>query len=226
MVNEVLIIIPTRNRWEKLQAALKSIPNHDWIRICVVCDGDETTHVRLMDEYGFSTIQQPRKFSALISTHSGSVYCRNWATQHLSDDGVVMATDDITFDSNSIEMARWWINNKYPDGDGVIGFKQRPTAFHKTGVCMVGKKWLERYKNKWMYNPCYYHFACPEILWLANRIGDKFFQSPDSTVEHLQDFGDSCAVDARIHKKRDHGLLSSRKTDAENHDGPLWGDDD
>ena len=41
MINEVLVVIPTRNRWDKLVATLDSIPPHDWIRICVVCDGDE-----------------------------------------------------------------------------------------------------------------------------------------------------------------------------------------
>jgi len=221
MVNEVLIVIPTRNRWDKLVRCLDSIPAHDWIKVCVVCDADGITHERLMLEFGYSTIQRPNRFSALIQQHSGSVHCRNWATQHLVLDSALMATDDVEFHMNSIEMARWWMNEKFPDGDGVIGFTQEPNKFHKTGVCLVGAKFLDRYPNRWLYNPDYFHFACPEILWLAEKY-DKFFQSPDSEVHHKvprKDDGDIDQThwDARMKKPFDFGKLEQRKKD-----GKVW----
>lgn len=223
MIDGVLIVIPTRKRWAKLMKVLNSVPDLDWIRICVVCDGDADTYERLISEQGFQHEDRSRKFVRLLPAQKGAVEARNYILQHVDAEYVICATDDITFDDTAIRNAMKCMRDKFSDGDGVIGFRQRPHSFHETGVVLVGEKWLTRYPHKWMYYPDYFHFACQEILWLADKIGDKFYQCPNAMIEHLHPaFNkgemDITHVEARRYKQSDHDLIYQRQSN-----GEVWG---
>ena len=73
-MKNVTIVIPTRNRFDKLQACLKSIPPSLNIEVVVICDGDRDTYERL-------TESQEACFNVLEVIHLreqiGSVAARN-----------------------------------------------------------------------------------------------------------------------------------------------------
>ena len=187
------IVIATRDRYEKLKRALNSIPKKSFIKINIIID----------------------------KGCNGAVYCRNLVIPKC-EDGVLYATDDMTFEPNAIENALSAFNRKFPDDDGVVGFVQIPDNFHPTGVALVGQKFLQRYPDKQLFNPEYFHFACQEIYWLASRLG-KFHQEPTAIIRHyhpafFKEEMDKTHQEARIHREKDHALMRERQAK-----GLIWG---
>jgi len=208
------IVIATRNRYEKLMRTLNSIPNKPFIHTTIICDGDMDT---------FNKLAGNPKVERLISVPEkvGAVSCRNMATE-LSEDGVLYATDDMTFESNSIENAFKAFNSHFPDDDGVVGFVQIPKEFHPTGVALIGKKFIDRYPDRKLFNPEYHHFACQEIHWLASMLG-KFHQEPTAVIRHyhpafFRGEMDKTHIEARKYREKDHSLMRERQNK-----GLIWG---
>lgn len=207
------IVIPTRNRYEKLMKTLKSIPDN--IGVYIIFDGDSKTYNLLQDKKLYTT-----KF--LVSLNMGAVYCRNQVIKHCKD-GVLYATDDIIFEPNSIESAFNALNTHFPDDDGVVGFVIDLPDWHPTGVALVGQKFLRRYPQKQLFNPDYFHFSCQEIYWLAKKLG-KFYQEPKAVIKHYhpcfyKEEMDKTHEEARIYREKDHILMRKRKAK-----GLIWGD--
>ena len=89
---------------------------------------------------------------------------------------------------------------------------------------MVGQKFLQRYPDKQLFFPGYFHFACQEILDLCLKIGDKFVCDHEAVVLHkhpcnFKEEMDQTHIDARIKKREDHALIKERKEK-----GLIWGD--
>lgn len=212
-MDELTVIIPTRNRRDKLQATLDSIPND--VSVHVVCDGDEETYKRL------------KKQGVRCSWHVdrlGSVACRNYALSLGESLHYVCATDDITFRPDAIEAAYKTFQGSFPDGDGVVGFVQEPYGFHPTGVVLVDHEWLARYPSNMMYMPAYGHFSAQEIHWLADKLG-KFVQCKDAVVEHRHPGHEPGQMDtthkeARVLQEYDRELRRLRQKH-----GLIWGYD-
>lgn len=214
----ISIVIPTRNRIEKLRRTLDSIPGrclYGEIEVIVVCDGDKKSFDSLRDN--------PRiNRAVLVAAHRGAVYCRNIVTQQL-DNPFIYATDDIVFLPGAIKNAELALREHFPDNDGVIGFMQTGNKFHPTGVALVGETFLYRYPEKKLFFPEYYHFACQEIHWLAEKLG-KFYQCQSAIVQHFHPINmpeemDRTHVEARIFKDEDMKLKAQREAT-----GLIWGD--
>ena len=217
------IVIPTRNRYEKLIRTIESIPSSEHIGVNIICDGDEETYKKLMkcDKHFF------RKIKAVIleEKHRGAVYCRNKFISGNCTDGVLYATDDIVFEPGSIENAFKAFNSHFPDDDGVVGFIIDLPDWHPTGVALVGKRFLDRYPGHQPFYPGYHHFSCQELYWLSSKLG-KFHQEKNAIVKHYHPGFFSNAMDethreARIHTERDHALIESRQAE-----GLIWGDNE
>ncbi len=214
-MESLAVIIPTRGRLEKLKKTLDSIPEHPYINIHVVCDDDWETF-EVLDDY-------PRDIHiTFIPEHSGSVYCRNQIFRYW-DDGILYATDDIVFHSGAIEHAFQVFNEQFPDDDGVVGFVQEPGEFHLSGVALVGQKFARRYPDRKLFFPGYFHFACQEVHWLCEALGNRFIQDPQAVLEHrhpckFREELDQTHRDARIRRKEDHDLIKERKAK-----GLIWG---
>jgi len=215
------IIIPTRNRWEKLQRCLKTIPARIpsiTLSVIVICDGDCETARRLMVSCDgvVNTI-------IFVQKHSGSVYCRNLATQ-CAEDAVLYATDDIEFKPHAIETAIKSMAEHFPDGDGIIGFNQvGKQGFSKSGVALVGQKFLRRYPNRKLFCPEYFHFSCQEIERLGNRL-NRIVLEEDASLIHYHPGWNRAEMDrtheeARIYRDKDLGISSKRRAK-----GLIWGD--
>lgn len=214
-MESLVVIIPTRGRIAKLGKTLNSIPDHPYINIHVVCDGDKQT-------YEFIANHSRPIHGTLIPEHRGAVYCRN-QVMHRWNDGILYATDDIVFHPNAIEHAFQTFNDHFPDDDGVVGFVQEPGEFHPTGVALVGRKFFNRYPMGEMFFPNYFHFACQEVLWLCEALGNKLVQDPHAIIEHrhpckFREELDQTHRDARVYRKKDHDLITERKNQ-----GQIWG---
>lgn len=219
-MKHITILIPTRNRIAKLKKTLESIPDLSYIDTLVICDNDEATHTYIRNLCN-SRIDSLCILAA-IGEFSGSVECKNWCTPDVKD-GLLYGTDDIIFQENAIQNAFECFNKNFPDDDGVVGFIQEGNAFHPTGVGLVGQKFLQRYPNKKLLFPGYFHFACQEIYDLCNKIGGKFVQAKGATVLHkhpcnYKEEMDQTHQDARIKKREDHDLIKERKAK-----GLIWG---
>lgn len=207
------LIIPTRNRWDKLQRCLRSIPKtlpQVELNIIIICDGDRDTASRLLVDAN-PLISQ----IIYVRNHSGSVYCRNLATQ-CAEDAVLYATDDIEFKPEAIESAVEAMRKHYPDDDGIVGFNQIDGhGFSKSGVALVGQKFLQRYPNRKLFYPKYFHFSCQEIERLGNNLGKIHLEEKAKLVHYHPSFNhneaDQTHREARVHRKTDLEISLPRR---------------
>jgi hypothetical protein len=220
-LNHIDVVIPTRGRIKKLERTLATIPGTVRgipVVIHVVCDGDKETEKWC--------IECDRDLAVyFLPGHNGAVKCRNHVIRGCTG-AVLYATDDIEFNPGAIGWAWASLNEHFPDGDGVIGFHQEGNKYHPTGVALVGQKFLLRYPNKELFNPQYFHFACQEIYWLADKL-NRFKTEMKAAIYHWHPAThkdepraevDQAHIDARIHKQRDMNLIKARQAA-----GETWG---
>jgi len=219
-VKQINIVISTRNRIDKLVKTIKSISQKDFITTWITFDGDEEGFNQLCQ----TDLGNREMVIDLSYEHRGAVACRNDIISNYCEDGVLYATDDIIFEPNSIENAFNAFNAHFPDDDGVVGFViTKVPNYHLTGVALVGKKFLDRYPNRELFYPGYFHFSCQEVYWLAKKYG-KFHQEKTAIVQHYhpafhKEEMDETHREARIHKARDMALIRERQAK-----GLIWGD--
>lgn len=225
-MKNVTIVIPTRNRIKKIEKTLESIKylsGKEWLDIIIGVDNDEETEEYLVDVYKTYNLHYETFYRGNSDEPFGSVYIRNYIIENYVKDGLIYGTDDIVFERGSIVNAKEYFNNTFEDDDGIVGFVQRPSdQFHPTGVGLVGQTFLQRYPNKWLFNPDYFHFSCQEIYWLASKY-DKFVQCKEAVIWHYNPCKfdkamDQTHKDARLYKREDHRLIKQRKRK-----GLIWG---
>lgn len=212
------LIIPTRNRLKHLRRCLNSIPKEvDGIKISViiVCDGDSKAAAEMVKDDRVDEV-------IFVRDHSGSVYCRNLATQ-TADDALIYAVDDFEFLPGSIERAVKEMRMRFPDGDGLIGFNHvNGPNQSKAGTCLVGQKFLRRYPNRKLFYPKYFHFSCQEIERLGERLGKLHFEEEARTIHYhpgrLEGPPDKTHEEARRWRKEDRKISSGRRAE-----GLIWG---
>ena len=219
------VIIPTRNRLEKLKRCLFSIPRRSGsvqIRTVVICDGDPNTA-----EYLTRTETCDRVISNL--EHRGSVYCRNLATQ-ACEDALIYAVDDMWFLPDAFLFAIEAMRSHFPDEDGVIGFAREdrdhskivPKSGMYAGVALVGQKFLRRFPNRKLFYPGYFFFAAQELTNFAYTVG-KIEMAPEARIfHHAPRKGgglDQTHYDSRLKRHEDRDARHIRREKK-----VMWGD--
>ena len=214
-MNDITVIIPTRNRLEKLRDTLDTIPRCDWIHIKIVCDGDAETFEAIQ------AMRRPDIEPTYVKGHMGSVYCRNLVAPD-TPDGLLYATDDVNFIDGAFEIYRDDFNAAFPDDDGVLGIKQHTNSC-KTGVALIGQKFLDRYPGRCPFNPDCWHFSAHEVGWLAEKL-NKFAYCEGALIFHRSPNRNKALIDqthwdARHFKEHDMKLRDERLAA-----GKTWGD--
>jgi len=202
------IVVPTRNRLPKLLRMIDSLSRASMttdISLRVICDGDPKTH-RTLIERGIDSI--------LTDEQYGSVYCRNLIIPTTTD-GVLYAVDDIVFQERAIDNAIEEFNDLFPDDDGVLGFTQQGVNGNDAGIALVGRSFVDRYPNRRLFFPEYFHFACQEVLRASSQLG-RFHLSKTAIVYHFHPAThrkeyDRTHEDGRIHRTRDLALSKDRE---------------
>ena len=218
-MSPIELIVPTRNRREKLVRMLNSVPaeaNGAPVEVVIVCDGDRETERFLL------SLGNPAFRVVLVAEHRGAVYCRNLATS-VSRGAVLYATDDIEFEKGAIDRAARELAERFPDEDGVIGFAQSGNGkYSHAGVALVGRAFVARYPGRQLFYPGYFHFACQEVLRAAETLGRFYFCEAARLVHFHPSFNaghkDRTHVEARVRRGRDKTLSFSREAA-----GLTWG---
>ena len=218
-MKEITIIIPTRNRYEKLMKCLGSVSKEALdisISTVIICDGDKETAKKLIDDERIERM-------IYVRGNRGIVYCRNLVTPTV-EDALIYATDDIVFQPGAIDEAIKSMRMHFPDDDGVIGFHiENASSFCISGVSLVGQPFLKRYPGKKLFFPKYFHFSCQEIERLGTKLG-KIHSEKKARILHYhpafyRDEIDKTHEEARKHRQRDKALSINRKEK-----GLIWGD--
>ena len=217
-MKDVEVIICTRNRRQKLLRTIKTVPGMVSgvpVKITVVCDGDAETALYAI---GMSQVSKV----IFLREHLGQVIGRNMAIQ-ASRDAVLYATDDIEFQPGSIDVAVLAFVRKFPDGDGVVGFNQvNHTKFSKSGVALVGHRFVCRYPEKQLFYPGYYHFACQEIERAAVSLG-KFLFCEAATLIHHHPSQEAGEVDDTHYEARKFKTTDRKLSNVRLRSGLTWG---
>lgn len=212
------IVIPTRGRAAKLIRTLESIPDAAGdvkIRIIVGFDGDPDTAHRFE---GYPLIDK----MFLFQGHKGSIAARNRMIREC-EDAVLYAVDDIVFEKGAIESAVASMQSHFPDDDGVIGFKvSNANSQCKAGVGLIGNAFLQRYPDRQLFHPGYFHFGAQEILWAAEHL-KKFYFDQNAKILHFHPSffpkeTDRTHLEARKARDKDHELMKKREAA-----GLIWG---
>jgi len=220
-MKKIEIIIPTRNRYEKLMRCLNSIPQKALdisISTVIICDGDKETAKKLMDDKRIERM-------IYVRSNRGIVYCRNLVTPTV-EDALIYATDDIVFQPGAIDEAVKSMKSHFPDEDGVIGFHiENAKSYCVAGVALIGQPFLRRYPEKKLFYPKYFHFSCQEIERLGNKLNKIYSEKKAKILHYHPAFHhneiDETHEEARIYRQRDRALSMSRKEK-----GLIWGDND
>ncbi len=224
MIEERLdIVVPTRNRFEKLVRMLQSIPQYDWMELSLGFDGDRTSFEKFSDMWGYWKGRSA--FTYFSPDQIGSIKMRNLMTSKCPG-SLLWATDDIVFRRGAIESAWGMLWKEFPDGDGVVGFRvenaKPANNFCWTGVGIMGGKFLSRYPRKMISYPGYFHFGTREIETLAKRLG-KLHENPLALIFHdhpdfIPKSMDTTHMEARVHHEQDVKIKKDRQTQ-----GLIWG---
>ena len=219
-MQHLTIIIPTKNRLEKLYRCLNSIPREPWITVMVACDGNPDASEALE----VSRIS-PRCDMVVWCRQDMGVVARGNLVIPMVQDGLMGLADDVEFLPGTLEKAREIFNREFPDDDGVLGWHQEGLpGYCPTAICMIGQKFLCRYPGKQPMFPGYYHFCSDtEIYHLANKLGKFRFAGKDIAVFHHQGGYEGRPFDQTHHdsrvKQRDDAALYEQRQKA----GLIWG---
>jgi hypothetical protein len=218
-MDNITIIIATRNRAGKLRRCLASIPLEPWIKVIVGCDGDPGMAVALL------VSKSPyRPVDRVISSrgHIGSIAMRNLMAP-MAGDGLLQLCDDMDVQPGAIEKALDSFNRHFPDDDGVLGIHQEGiNSYHPTGVFLMGQRFLQRYPGKRILCPDYRHYGAQEIHRLADSLG-RFAFEPEAAVYHHhpgahKDQVDQTHQESQMCKEQDQVLSLERQRGCK-----IWG---
>lgn len=211
-MQKINLIIATRNRVTNLLQTIKSVPD-SW-NIHIMCDGDYPTYA-----YLYQYIKNTRRPLTVYHNSEiiGSVKARNKLTARMTD-GCLYGADDIIFNNQAAGLLDLF-NDLFPDDDGVLGLKQNTVHNdhgHPAAFALVGQRFLARYPKQQLFYPQYYHFACQEVYWLANKL-NKWMFTYDIILQHAHP-QDQTTAEARQRRDNDLSLLDRREVE-----GRIWG---
>ena len=137
----------------------------------------------------------------------------------------LMGADDMIFHEGAVQKAVAAMNEKFPDGDGVVGFNQSNLVEHcEAGFTLIGPKFLDRFMGQDFFCPEYKHYYADTEFWKYAKSVDKFYYCVGARVDHFH-FSvtgqkDSTALESQ--KSRATDKETARKREEA---GLLWGRD-
>jgi glycosyltransferase involved in cell wall biosynthesis len=226
MSQVVNVIIPTRNRMDSLVKTLESIipakgelPKGYHLSVTVIFDGLPQDECAWADAAEIISYDDCLK-GIFPREHKGAVWCRNRAIMSTAGH-ILYATDDITFGPGAIANAVDKMD-RHAEKAPALGFFQRQ-SHHPAGVALLHEAFVNSYPSRQVFFPGYWHFACQEIQWKAEKEGSWWYAGDsqaqeDIWVDHQQLMTDSCGKDARSMRTQDHDLIMQRQEA-----GLIWG---
>ena len=176
MNEPIAIIIPTRNRFNKLKRCLLNLKEVDYPKkeILVVCDNDLETYNKLM-------LNPVDGIKLLLTERLEFVGAVRYGIKRCESDFFVYYNDDMLMDVNCLDVAIREFNDKFKDGIGLVGFDDSINLFIGT-VGLTNKKTVEKFDA---FPDAYIHFYSDTELGLRCRKAGCFFWSHDAKVDHI-----------------------------------------
>ena len=205
MIKDVRVIIPTKNRKKKLAKAVSSIDS----RVELIVEGSDIDL-----DIDCSLISREFVYNEDKSEERDMSFVPAINRNCIKGKHIIVSSDDIYYEEDTIEIAYRELIARFPDTDGVIGINNYNlgTAGHEGAVTLVGDKFLDRFPDRKIFCPEYWHFYVDtELTLLAKKLG-RFYFCVEARVFHDH----PCitkSYDATHHYKR-----SERHT----RDGEVW----
>lgn len=174
---KVNIIIPTYDRAEKLERAIKSIigGDHRDVEIFVIIDGNSGYRMDSVNSFVTVFRNEERK---------DWVYSMNRVLREMGDmDAAIYASDDLQFPSYALSKATAVLREQFPDGDGVISLKQS-CAGVDSAFGLMGGKFIERFPNRQVFCPDYIHYVSDVELGKFAKSINRFYFCGDVVLQH------------------------------------------
>ena len=223
------IVIPTRDRLEKLSRCIASLAHnralfHADIRCFVYFD----TNIEIFKfgkEYPFlRTLIQVDTFPEYTAPKLW-----NYHLKQMDADGMMYLNDDVEMLGDGVMVAKNQFVLHYPDYDGVMGFVQEnlrgkfdtaPAAF---GI--VGRGFADRFPDRQVFCPDYHHLWIDRELELAAKHWGRFHVAEQVKLNHYhpclgKQYEDDTHNHIRKWKGVDQLIWNSRKSK-----GWVWGID-
>lgn len=209
MKDHVNVCIPTISRPGLIGRTISSIINGNCknLSITIIVDAGRKAY---FDRLKKSTIHYPQIKLIFNPKRLGWPKSMNRIFQETDHDFYLYASDDLIFRPNTITKSMVDMKRHFPDGDGVIGITQE-NILHgcKTAFGLVGRKWVNRFPKRQMFNPKYVHFCSDSELLYYSRQIHRLYLSKASIYHNRQH--DDCKKLAQTTLVRDRQIWRPRR---------------
>ena len=166
MTEPIAIIIPTKDRLEKIKRCLVNLKEIDYpsVEIVVICDGDPTTYEEL------KKIVDPT-VKLYLTEHQELVKATRYGIEHCESEFIVYYNDDMMMDKDCLSIGIREYKERFNGGEGLIGFDDGINKFIGA-VGLTTKKTIKKF-DAW--NPIYIHFWADTELGVRTRNAGCFY---------------------------------------------------
>ena len=176
MKPKISIIIPTKDRWEKLQNCLKAIKDNTKVshEVIIICDGDLKT---------FEKLKGKKHIIAYNSVPQEYFHCINQGCMVATGDYIVYLADDVRVRLNWDKECIKAFEDNFKDGIGLVGMRSdlgegETHAPHG----LVSKKMV--FMNTCLFPNVYKHyFGDTELSLRMQKIG-KYITTKEIVFNH------------------------------------------
>jgi len=218
------IVIPTKNRKEKLDNCLNSVFH--------------SVKDNLVNIWLYFSIQEELDYYKALFNNISNIHIEylefyrvpdfwNGHLQKTKADAICYLNDDVILFTDTIETIIREFGEKYPDYDGVMGLRQANLPKDQTvegAFGVIGRKYAERFPEKQVFCPDYDRFFSDWELWQYAKSINRFYFCSIARIEHLHPLGNK-ALEDDTHKDVRKWIKGDKKTFAiRKQRNLLWGD--
>jgi len=217
---KVEIVIPTYKRRDKLIRLLNSIERDVDIVTFVYFDNNDTTWVEIAEMFPWVVcLPMRKKYQAFGIWNHHLMY---WSTLDI----MVYLCDDTELYPDTIQNAIKHFEEKFPDTDGVVTFKQENINGSDSAMGCIGRTFSKRYPNRQCFCPNYVSFyADTEIGDYAKKLG-KFHYGEDCLINHYHPVGGTKPDDTHWIIRGKDKNIDIRVNAQRKQQNLLWGESD
>ena len=210
---KVTIIIPTcsDSRIPLLIQTVESIQTGSYKNVHPVIVVDGNPHIA-------EVANKKLRYVSIISNKEriGWVASTNRVLKEFGSEYYIYAADDLIFPFDCIERAMTTMQERFPDGFGVVTIGRKTKAIFG----LIGNKWVEQFPDRQVFCPFYKHYGADwEHSQFCKKIGKFAYSSKrNSQVEHFRLKDETCRIARKFYRTKDLTLSTQREKR-----GLLWG---
>ena len=218
--------IPTFNRREKLGVCIDSLKRAYIPGVNVwVLTSLESERIEYKERY-----RDTPWVVVEMTDYSKVSTCWNEFVAASTADALLFLCDDTSLDDECLANAVDCMEDKFPDGDGVIGLNVTnyppswPEAITQYGFRLVGRKFHARYPVGQAYCPEYYRFYVDTEMGEYSKETGRFAFCPGAKLQHFHPNAPGGTLDdTHFHNRGDKQIWDNEIWKARQAAGYLWG---